>query len=140
MRPVSPTPIARIRGLLRNEDGSFMGNLIFLAIIAAIVGIAVIDGTSVFYASQAVGDAAQQAANLAADEFKLNQSDIRAENAAADYCEAKGLEFRKFRVNLEEGHSFDVTCGRDAKTYVFGHLPFLEVLIHQEATKTSQSY
>lgn len=128
-----------IRDLLRGEDGSFMGNVIFLAIVIAIVGIIVIDGTAVFYVSQSVGETTQVAANLAADEFKLTQSDIRAENAAADHCEAKELEFMKFKVNWEEGHTFDVTCGRDVETYVFKYLPFLDELLHQQATKTSQA-
>jgi Flp pilus assembly protein TadG len=128
------------RDLISREDGSFVGTAIFLALIIGVLAIVIIDGSSVFYASQAAADGAQQAANLAQDTYKETRSDVAAENAAADYCEGKDLSFDKFEIIQKQGHTYSVTCSKDASTFVFKRLPYFEGLIHQEATKSSQMY
>ena len=132
-------PDTAIRKLIISEDGSFAGTVVFLVIFFAIIGIAIIDGSSVFYANQAASEVSHEAANLASTEYQLSRSDVRAESAAVDYCEAKGLEFINFQVNLPPGHSYTVTCAKDAKTYVFKYLPYFKEIIHQEDTNTSSS-
>jgi Flp pilus assembly protein TadG len=131
------SPAATIRKYLTSEDGSFMNTVVFLAIVIIFIGIIVIDGTSVFYANQAVSDGSQQAANLAFQEYRLSHSDTRAETAAADYCEQKELDFLQFSVDITGGHTFDVVCGKPAKTYTFKYLPGLKDLTYQESRKTS---
>lgn len=125
------------RKLVAGEDGSFMSTAVFLAVVIAIIGVIVIDGTAVFYANQAAAEGAQEAANLATVEYRTSHSDARAELAAADYCESKDLIFMEFKVNREQGHTYDVICGKDAATYIFKYIPFLEELIPQESRKTS---
>jgi Flp pilus assembly protein TadG len=123
--------------LAADETGSFMSTAVFLAVVIGILAVLVIDGSSVFYANQAAADGAQEAANLATVEYRTSHNDGRAEIAAADYCEAKDLEFIDFRVNREAGHTFDVICGKQATTYVFKYIPVLKELIPQESRKTS---
>jgi hypothetical protein len=114
-----------------------MGTVIFLVVIVGILAIVVIDGTAIFFASQAADDVSQEAANLALRDFEINHDDIRAENLAADYCEGKGLVFIRFKVNREGARSYDVTCGKDARTFVFKYLPFFKEQLHHESTATS---
>lgn len=130
-------PKASFRRLAASEDGSFMSTAVFLAVVVAIIAVIVIDGSSVFYANQVAADGAQEAANLAQVEYRASHSDARAESAAADSCEEKDLEFIAFKVNREAGHTFDVTCGKQANTYAFKSIPFLKDMIPQEARKTS---
>ncbi|MDO8735677.1 MAG: hypothetical protein Q7K29_01145 [Thermoleophilia bacterium] len=130
-------PKASLLRLAADENGSFMSTVVFLAVVVAIIGVCIIDGSSVFYANQSSAEGAQEAANLATVEYRISQSDVRAEVAAADYCESKDLEFIDFRINREAGHTFSVTCGRQATTYAFKYVPFLEELIPQESRKTS---
>ncbi|MHB1326380.1 MAG: hypothetical protein ACYDGS_10085 [Thermoleophilia bacterium] len=132
-------PTTTIRKYLTSEDGSFMNTVVFLAIVIIFVGIIIIDGTSVFYANQAAGDGSQKAANLAALEYRQSHNDARAETAAGDYCEEKELDFLEFNVNRTSGHTFDVVCGKPAKTYTFKYLPGLKDLTYQESRSTSSS-
>lgn len=128
---------APFRRLASDETGSFMSNLVFFAVVVAIIAVFVIDGSSVFYANQAAAEGAQEAANLAMVEYRNTHSEARAETAAGEYCEAKDLEFLEFRINRDRGSTFDVTCGKDATTYAFKYIPVLKDLIPQESRKTS---
>ena len=125
------------RELLINEDGGFLSNAIFIAIVIAVIAVAVLDGTSCLYAKNAADDVTQEAANMAFDDYQMYNNDVHAENVAASHCEEKGLTFNNFTINRFEGHTFDVTCSKDAKTYAFKHIPVLKELIHQQETKTS---
>ena len=129
--------IASIRNLAGDDSGSFMSTAVFLALVIAIIAVIVIDGSSVFYANQAAAEGAQEAANLASVEYKNSHSVARAEAAAADYCEAKELQFLEFRINRDRGSTFDVTCGKEATTYAFKYIPVLKEMIPQESRKTS---
>ncbi len=129
-----------VKKFLAGEAGSMMNTVVFLVIVIAIVGIGVIDGSSVFYANQATSETAKESADLARQEYLDSHSDIQAENIAADRCEAKNLTFVAFKVNPGAEHTYQVTCGKDAKTYVFKYLPFLKNLTHQENTETSSMY
>jgi len=130
-------PKALLHRIATDETGSFMSTAVFLAIVVAIIGICIIDGSSVFYANQAAAEGAQEGANLAQVEYRMSHSDARAETAAADYCESKDLEFIEFKVLREQGHTFSVTCGKQATTYTFKYIPFLKELIPQESKKTT---
>ncbi|MCL4474305.1 MAG: hypothetical protein M1455_10300 [Actinobacteria bacterium] len=130
-------PASAIRELIHGEEGSFVSTFVFLAIVVAIIAVAVIDGTSCLYAKNAADDVTQEAANLAFDDYQMYRNDAHAENIAAAHCEEKDLQFVDFRVNRFQGHTFDVTCAKDAKTYAFKHIPILKELIHQQETRTS---
>lgn len=128
---------ASFRKLAAGENGSFMNTVVFLAVIVAIIGVFVIDGSSVFYTNQAAGEAAQEAANQATMEYRYRHNDFSAEAVAADYCSQKEMNFISFEINREAGHTYTVKCGRDATTYVFKYIPFFKELIPQESSKTS---
>lgn len=131
-----------LKQTLWQEDGSFVSSAILLAIIIAVLAIAVIDGSSVFYTYSAVNNGTEEAAKLALDDYKNNRNYTRAEQVAIDHCQEKGLTFVDVTQVPELGsNSFAITCSKDAKTYVFKRLPYLKNLIHQEITSTAyQSY
>lgn len=122
----------QIRRLLGDEDGRLMSNLIFFGALFAIIGIIVIDGTSVFHTYQSVDDITIDAARQAKYEYDTNKDDIKAENAAADACEEKGLEFEVFEIRYDFGHTYKIVCSKDAKTYVFKYIPYVKDVTHQE--------
>ncbi|MHB1361492.1 MAG: hypothetical protein ACYCW5_02690 [Thermoleophilia bacterium] len=130
-------PAAAIRELVHGEEGSFVNTVVFLAIVVAIIAVAVIDGTSCLYAKNAADGVTQEAANLAFDDYQIYSNENHAGTVAADHCQEKGLQFVSFQVNRFEGHTFDVTCAKDAKTYAFKHIPIFKELVHQQETKTS---
>ncbi|MHB8859410.1 MAG: hypothetical protein ACYC6Z_08020 [Thermoleophilia bacterium] len=130
-------PASAIRELIHGEEGSFVSTFVFLAIVVAIIAVAVIDGTSCLYAKNAADDVTQEAADMAFDDYQMYKSDVHAGNVAAAHCEEKDLQFVNFQVNRFQGHTFDVTCAKDAKTYAFKHIPIFKELVHQQETKTS---
>lgn len=122
----------QIKRLAHEEDGRLVGNIIFFGIVFAIIGIALIDGTSVFHAYQTADDITTDAGRKAKFAYESEKDDIKAENAAADTCEASGLEFRVFEIRYDYGHTYRIVCSKEAKTYVFKYVPFLKDLTHQE--------
>jgi len=126
-----------IKKFITNESGSFISSLIWVVVIVGILGLLVVDGTKVFLFAATTSDATQEAANMASRDFEINHSNIQAENVAADYCESKGLAFMKFDVFRGVGQSYTVTCGGDAKTFIFKYLPVLKNQLHHESTATS---
>lgn len=130
-------PASAIRELVHGEEGSFVSTVVFLAIVVAIIAVLVIDGTSCLYAKNAADDVTQEAANMAFDDYQMYSNEVHAGKVAAAHCEEKGLQFVNYQVNKFQGHTFDVTCAKDAKTYTFKHIPMLKELIHQQETRTS---
>ena len=63
-------PAEVIRNLIRGEEGSLLGNIIFFGVLIAIIAIIVIDGSSIFYASEAASEVSQEAADLALSEYQ----------------------------------------------------------------------
>ncbi len=120
---------------LTSEEGSFTSSLVFLAIIFAIIAIFIIDGVSVFRAYSASGAVAKDAAHAAVLDYNQNRSDDHAQDVAARYCQDRGFTFIGFEVN-PVGHSYKVTCGADAKTYVFRYIPGLKDQVHQQNSGT----
>lgn len=127
-----------LKELGKGEDGGFLGTAIILALVFAVMGIIIIDGTSVYYTWQSANDVTEQAARLAAFTYNETRSDSQAENKAADLCEENGMVFTEFRVN-RYGHTFDIGCSKDADTLVFKYLPVFKDLIHQDVKKSSDS-
>lgn len=135
--------MSRLRSVaefFRQEDGSFTSTAIVLTILIAIMAIAIIDGSSVYYAYRAANDVTAEAADDASSEFQLYRNEIRAQDAAIEHCEEKDLTFIEVSRDLElSRNAFTVTCEKDAPTYVFKHLPFLKDLTRQQVSSTSYS-
>lgn len=124
--------------LVYGESGTFLVTAIVLAIIVAIVAIGIIDGASVFYAYEASKDISEEAAKAATDELKLSHNETRAAQVAVDYCESRDLEFIEIvrRPDLG-GVAFQVTCEKDASTYVFKSLPWFKDMVNQRNSGTA---
>lgn len=129
--------LSRFNKIALKEDGSFTSTVVLSIIVIAVLAIAVIDGSSVFYTYSAVNKGTEEAAVIAGDEYKTYRSNTRASQAAIDHCEEKGLIFIDVVREPElSSNAYSVTCSKDAKTYVFKRLPYLKNLVHQEITST----
>lgn len=127
-----------LKAMLQSEDGSFTSTALLLSFVISIMAIAVIDGSSVFYTYRAANEGSDEAARVASEEYKLYRDGVRAEQAAVDRCERKGLVFVEvYKEPLLGSGAYSVTCEKDANTYVFKRLPYLKNLIHQRVTSTS---
>ena len=130
--------LGSLRELRDNEDGSFLVNAIILGIAIAIIAVFVIDGASVYYTWQSANEVTTEAAREAAFVYQDTGSDARAERAAIDVCEENGMEIILFRMN-RNGHTYDVSCAKDADTIVYKHIPVFSDLVHQEAKKSTEN-
>lgn len=129
-----------LKELVQSENGSFTSTAVLLGIIISVMAIAIIDGSSVFYTYRAANEGSEEAARIASEEYKLYRSEGRAEQAAVDRCEKKGLAFVDISKDpLLGSAAYSVTCEKDAETYVFKRLPYLKNLIHQRVTSTTYS-
>ncbi len=120
--------------LVREEDGGLMGNLIFLVIVIAVIALLVVDSLSVVSAYQLVDETTTEAAQKARFEYESYKDDVRAENAAADTCEAKDLVFEEFEIRYDFGRTYKIPCSREAQTLVFKYIPYLRDLTYQQKT------
>jgi len=109
-----------------------VNNIIFFGLVIAVMGIIVIDGLSIFSTYQLVDETTEDAAKQAKYEYDTKKSDIAAENSAADICEENGLIFEEFDIRYDFGHTYKVTCTKEADTYVFKHIPWLKDFTIQE--------
>lgn len=126
-----------IARLFRDESGSFTSTAIFLGIVVAIMAVAVIDGSAVFFAYRSSNQVTLEASELAMEEYKLNRNEYVAQQTAIDHCEDRGLEFIEVKRLPElSSNAFEVTCEKDADTFVFKRLPWFRELIHQRTANT----
>lgn len=140
IQEVTMFPANGISGLVRKEDGVSMGTAVIIVAILAIASILFLDGTSVYQAYQSAGEVSLEAAREASLEYKTYRSDIRAENAAAAYCEDNDMDFLEFEVLYRDmWHPYRVACGRSANTIVFKYLPFLKDLTYQKQSARSDN-
>ncbi|MHB0915888.1 MAG: hypothetical protein ACYC5A_00990 [Thermoleophilia bacterium] len=121
-----------------DERGSIMGSLIFLGVVILIMAIVVIDGVSVYYSFRDASNTTREAAELAAETYKETRDDNQAARAAEAYCREKGLDYIDFGINRDFGNLFEVTCGTEADTYAFKHIPYLKELVYQQSTNSAR--
>ncbi|MBE0428719.1 MAG: hypothetical protein IBX61_02475 [Thermoleophilia bacterium] len=111
-----------------------------MGIIIAVMAVTIIDGTAVYYAYKAATEVTKEAAGSARQEYRLHRNEFRSGQVAVDHCEGKGLEFIEVRKLPElSGDAFEVTCGADAETIAFKHLPWLNGLVHQRVSSSDFS-
>lgn len=110
------------RSRLGNQDG-FIREVIWIAVILAIIAVVILDGMALFRAYQSAGDAGQ-AAEEARTEYAQTLNVNSAELAADQYCAKSGLETVDFKAErTNEGTvRFTVTARATAATYAFHHL------------------
>lgn len=129
-----------IRRKLLAEDGSFIGNVIFIAVVIAILAVVFLDSASVYSAYSRAGEATDEAVRLAYIEYKDSRNLYLTEVVAQEYCEESGLEFVSFEDLSLEGLEFRVTCAADADTIVFKYIPGLKDLTRQEVSARPLTY
>jgi Flp pilus assembly protein TadG len=130
------------RGLFKaiwtEESGGILGTVIFLVIVVGIMAAVVVDGTSIYYTYSSASDVTKDAAEAAADNYSNTRSEGRAALVAENFCLQEGIDFINFEIDRESGNLFKVTCGDEAETYVFKHLPYLKDMVYQESTNSAR--
>ncbi len=121
-----------LKKIIRGQEGACLIKLIILALVVAVIALFVLDGISVLNAYNKAGNVSTGAARAAESEWKLNQSDSQARDAAAGYCQQNGLAFEDFQVLDKPLHGYQVSCPADAQTRIFQRLPWFKNLIHQD--------
>jgi hypothetical protein len=127
-----------ITSIKTDERGGFLGTAIFLGIVIAIMAAVVIDGTSIYHTYNSAKAATEEAAEMAADHYSNNRNEALAGLVAEQHCVEEGFDFIDFQVNREMGNLFEVTCGAEAETFAFKHLPYLKDMVYQESTSSAR--
>jgi len=111
---------------LRRQDG-FIREILWVALVIAIVAVVVLDGMSIFTAHQAVTNDTKTAAREARTEYAQSLSLPSAKIAAVQYLSKSGLELVAF--SSEKGAEgtvvFTVEAKADAETYLFKYLRYV---------------
>jgi Tfp pilus assembly protein PilE len=105
---------------LRSQDG-FIREILWVALVIAIIAVIVLDGIAIFSAYQSVDDDSTMAAEEALTEYAQTQNVNAAELAAQQYITKSDLELVKFSAqkNTEGVVVFTVTAKGSADTFAF---------------------
>ncbi len=131
---------------LRRQDG-FIREILWVALIIAIIAVVILDGMAIFRAHQSVSDDSTRAADEARSEYAQTTNAPAAKLAAEQYLAKSDLELVAYSAtrNAEGNVEFTVTAKATADTYAFkllGVIPPLEDWVerttHPTGTGTSQ--
>lgn len=111
------------RRSLRQENG-FIREILWVALVVAVLAVVVLDGMSIFRANQAAGNDAARAANEARNVYTQTVDLGAAELAAKTYLEKSGCTMTSFntRKSLEGQLVFIVGAQIHADTRAFKYL------------------
>lgn len=114
---------------LRSQDG-FIREIVWIAVILAIIAVVILDGMAIFNAYQSAGNGSADAAKAGLTEYAQTTNVPAAELAARDHAARSGLEIVKFSVgkNAEGGYTVTVTGRMTAETYAFRYLGLIPPL------------
>jgi Flp pilus assembly protein TadG len=108
---------------LSSERGLVGKTLVLLVIFIAVVGVAVVDGSAIFFAKLSVEDTAQQASFDGAETYKETRDLQQAEQAASATASAKGAKLVHLVVDKQTG-AVTVTLTKKASTIVVQRFSF----------------
>jgi hypothetical protein len=130
---------------LRRQDG-FFREILWVAVVLAVIAVVVLDGMSIFTAHQSANNDTTSAAREARTEYVQSLSLPSAKIAAEQYLSRSGLDLVAFssQTNPEGVVVFTVKAKADAQTYVFkllGVIPglkgWVERITHPEGSGSS---
>ncbi len=110
------------RARLRDQDG-FIREVVWIAVILAVIAVVILDGMAIFAAYQSADDATK-AADEALTEYAQTLNVPAAKLAAEQYMVKAGLEMVDFKAVQTDGGTvrFTVTAKASADTYAFRFL------------------
>jgi Flp pilus assembly protein TadG len=108
---------------LRNQDG-FIREVVWLAVILAVLAVVILDGMAIFNAYQSAGNTSSDAAEAALTEYAQSQNPTSAKLAAEGQLSKNGLTLISFTItqSVEGGPKIVVTAKDHADTYAFHYL------------------
>ena len=131
---------------LRGQEG-FIREVLWVALVLAIIAVVILDGMSIFRAYQSVSDDTTRAAEEAGNEYAVTTNAPAAKLAAENYIKKSDLELVAYSAtrNAEGNVEFTVTAKATADTYAFKLLAvvpplkdWVENTTHPTGTGTSQ--
>lgn len=116
------------RSRLRGQDG-FIREVIWIAVILAVIAVVILDGMAIFGAYQSADDASS-AADEARTEYAQSLNVGAAKQAAEEYLAKSDIEMVDFRAAQTESGTvrFTVTAKATADTYAFRYLAVIPPL------------
>jgi hypothetical protein len=133
------------RSHLRRQDG-FIREILWVALVLAVIAVVVLDGMAVFTAHQSVTGDTTSAAKEARNEYAQSLSLPSAKIAAEQYLSRSGLDLVAFssQTDPEGTLVFTVKGKANAQTYVFKYLRvipgldgWVERMTHPEGSGSS---
>ena len=114
---------------LRSQDG-FIREVVWIAVILAIIAVVILDGMAIFNAYQSAGNGSADAAKAGLTEYAQTTNVQAAELAAQEHATKKGVEIVKFSMGTtpEGGYTVTVTGKTTAETYAFHYLGLIPPL------------
>jgi len=114
---------------LRSQDG-FIREVVWIAVILAIIAVVILDGMAIFNAYQAAGDGSAIAARAGLTEYAQTTNVQAAELAARERATRSGVEIAEFSVGKtpEGAITVTVTGETSADTYAFHYLGLIPPL------------
>lgn len=116
------------RSRLRGQDG-FIREVIWIAVILAVIAVVILDGMAIFGAYQSADDASS-AADEARTEYAQSLNVEAAKQAAEEYLAKSDIELVDFKAARTESGTvrFTVTAKATADTYAFRYLAVIPPL------------
>lgn len=108
---------------LTRQDG-FIREVLWLAVIVAVVAVVLLDAMALFNAHQSSHDNASSAAREAQTEYAQSLNVAQAKLAAEQYLDKSGVTLVTFKATgmVDGAMGFAVTTKAHAKTYAFKYL------------------
>jgi heme exporter protein D len=108
---------------LSGQDG-FIREVVWLAVIVAVIAVVLLDAMALFNAHQSSHDDAATAVREAETEYAQSMNVAQAKLAAQEYFDKSGVELVAFKaVKMDDGTmDIRVTAKAHAKTYAFKYL------------------
>ena len=131
---------------VRSQDG-FIREVVWIAVILAIIAVVILDGMAIFNAYQSAGNGSADAAKAGLAEYAQTTNVQAAELAARAHATKKGIEIVKFSMGKtpEGGYTVTVTGKTTAETYAFRYLGWIPPLkdwvertTHPERTNSAE--
>lgn len=125
-----------MKARLADERGFVIASLIRMTLVLLVLGLAVVEGGSIFFTRLTLEDAVEYASITGADQLQKSRSPQAAEAASAEALAERedGAKLTRFEILSDGG--VRVTATEEAATIVVQRIGFLEDLAQVEVTAT----
>jgi Tfp pilus assembly protein PilV len=116
-----------MRTARRSGQDGFIREVVWLAVIVAVIAVVLLDAMALFNAHQSSHDDAAAAVKEAQTEYAQSVNVAQAKLAAQQYLDKSGVKLVTFKATgvVDGSMGFAVTASTHAKTYAFKYLRYV---------------